>query len=221
MDRDVKFEPQLLFSTAVIEILKKGEVKNWVFFDSWHTSLAMLGPDNPLLRAIKVHSLHPQTENELRNNKNGETIRKRKSQKSLSFLLKWNITDRFKKFPKTLKYESNRCEKLFREAWCEACSSIDLEAIKVHVGHCQNCPVKTFVLFSHHTEETPIDAWHDYLVFFWSEVWSDVHRDAAGKSIYKTHSSVWYWLLKPPLRPSKWASWVRRISSSIDRLQWK
>lgn len=28
----------------------------------------MLGPDNPLLRAIKVHSLRPQTENELRNN---------------------------------------------------------------------------------------------------------------------------------------------------------
>lgn len=26
----------------------------------------MLGPDNPLLRAIKVHSLHPQTENERR-----------------------------------------------------------------------------------------------------------------------------------------------------------
>lgn len=44
----------------------------------------------------------------------------------------------------------------------------------MHVGHCQNCPVKMFVLFSHHTEETPIDAWHDYL--FFSDLRSGVMR---------------------------------------------
>lgn len=37
---------------------------------------------------------------------------------------------------------------------CAACSSVDLEAVKVHFGHCLNCPVKTLFSWTHRREET-------------------------------------------------------------------
>lgn len=57
-------------------------------------------------------------------------------------------------------------KRMFLKVCCEACSSRVLEAIKVRVGHCQNCPVKTFVLSSHHRKESKADEWYVYLFIY-------------------------------------------------------
>lgn len=105
----------------------------------------------------------------------GEDVEMREKSCSLPFLPKWNTTDRLSKKPLTRIKQTG---KLFRAARCEACSSTQLEAIKVHVGHCHNCPVKTFVLFSRHTQRRPLQTLGMIILFFffnpllWPEVCS-------------------------------------------------
>lgn len=49
------------------------------------------------------------------------------------------------KIPSSRHKSNRKKKKLFFEV-CKACSSTDLEANKVRVGHCQNCPVKLYSL---------------------------------------------------------------------------
>lgn len=93
----------------------------------------------------------------------GEDGEMREKSCSLPFLPKLNTTDRLSKKPLTRIKQTG---KLFRAARCEACSSTQLEAIKVHVGHCHNCPVKTFVLFSRHTQRRPLQTLGMIILFF-------------------------------------------------------
>lgn len=85
----------------------------------------------------------------------------------------------------------------FLKMCCEACSSTDLEAIKVRVGHCQNRPVKRLLgLFT--PAKGDLDAWHDYFLCFftpqlffcssrWTEVISKIRSDAPWDTAKKIH----------------------------------
>lgn len=77
----------------------------------------------------------------------------------------WNTTEYFNNQTQIKKIKSSF-------------SSIDSEAIKVRVGHCQNCPVKMFVLWSHQRRDC-----------FFFPIWRNAHWDTARKSGSTQHSS--------------------------------
>lgn len=131
------------------------------------------------------------------------------------------------KQPRTLVKQTG--QELVRAARCEACSSTEIEAIKVHVGHCHNCPVKTFVHFWRHTHGgEPIHTRGMIILprhppaslrpeVSSLKVGSDAHWDAAEKSVYTDCTSTWQWLLQNLLKT--WSSLPDRwdATSSLDK----
>lgn len=124
----------------------------------WRILATTLGPDDHLLCAVKVPVGRLRMKTEV-------AKMERWDRKAAVFPSFQNEIQRIA-FQENLLRKSNRHGKLFRAARCEACSSTQLEAIKVHVGHCHNCPVKTFVLFSRHTQRRPLQTLGMIILFF-------------------------------------------------------